>query len=79
MGSAGVSAGPAEHTEPCCFKAQPQGLPHLPARLRPAPCHCARHPPHVSRPLLSWTLSPVICDPGTGPRLSAAFAGCSHG
>lgn len=40
-----------------------------------APGHCAWCPPHASYPLLSWTLSSVICVPGTGPRPAASICG----
>lgn len=57
--SVSVSAG--------CVSTQLQG-PHLPA----GPGPCARHLPLVSRSFLPWTLSSVICVPGTSPRLSAS-------
>lgn len=50
-----------------CVPTQPQG-PRLPA----GPGPCAWHPPLAFRSFPPWTLSSVICVPGTSPRLSAS-------
>lgn len=50
----------------------PSPAPGLPSAIVPGPLMCPHSP-------LSWTLSLVICVPGTGPRPSASTAGCLHG